>query len=80
MITEKEIVIKGDLESKAKEVKETIEFCDLIDLYENNSGLIKKMTITNHETNEVFALSIDIQDDKVIINTKKEGVKNEEVD
>ena len=80
MITEKEIVIKGDLESKAKEVKKTIEVCDLIDLYENNPGLIEKMTITNHKTNEVFTLSIDIQNDKVIINTKKEGVKNEEVD
>lgn len=70
---EKEIIIKGDLESRADEIKEAIKIFDLVDLYEHNSNLIKKMTITNHETNEIYSLGIDIQDDKIIINTKKKG-------
>ena len=75
-MTEKEIVITGDLASKADKVRQAIIENNLIDIYERNKEVISKMSITNTKTNEAYTLTIDIGD-KIVVDTKRRGVKHE---
>lgn len=74
-MTEKEIVITGDLSQHARKVREAIAN-DLIGIYERNKDVISSMSITDTKTNEIYTLTIDIGD-KIVVDTKRKGVKHE---
>lgn len=75
-MTEKEIVITGDLAQHARKVREAIIANDLIGIYERNKDVISSMSITDTKTNEIYTLTIDIGD-KIVVDTKRKGVKHE---
>ena len=75
-MTEKEIVITGDLSQHARKVREAIIANDLIGIYERNKDVISSMSITDTKTNEIYTFTIDIGD-KIVVDTKRKGVKHE---